>query len=221
MFVCVQSPYVVEVTIAIMLASPTPKIISHLQHRAHRVAAVIAISLLAFAFFSTLAEFTLTGDALAQENRCVSGEGDPPCPVVTLESISPSGSLKEGTRLTVTVRIGTPVPATSTDDMGAPTVIKGGIYVFDSCEALEPGEDPKSNEASEDEVCNGEVVDELIAWAFWAGSGPTTTMSHTVSFDRKDTRNRVIRVRLHPGWEDHNVDETAELRGCLKSGCAC
>ena len=194
-----------------MPVSPTAKTSSKLYHRAHRVAAVVAITLLAFAFLSTLAEIPITGDALAQENRCVP-VGGVPCPVVTLESISPSGSVREGTRLIVTVRIDTPIPATSTDDMGAPTVIKGGIYVFDSCEALELGEDPKSNEASEDEVCNGEVVDELIAWAFWAGRGPTTTMSHTVSFDRKDTRNRVIRVRLHPGWEDHNVNERAELR---------
>ena len=194
MFICVQSPYVVEVTIAIMLASPTPKIISHLQHRAHRVAAVIAISLLAFAFFSTLAEFTLTGDALAQENRCVPEEGAPPCPVVTLESISPSGSVREGTRLTVTARIDRPLSATSTG------YIHGGIMVFDSCEP-----DP-------DNQCIGPEFSHLIALRFWPGQ-ETNTASHRVVDDGVEpTSNRTITIRLHPGWDDHNVDETAELR---------
>ena len=177
-----------------MPVSPTAKTISKLHHRARRGAAVIAISLLAFAFFSTLAEFTLTGDALAQENRCVSGEGDPPCPVVTLESISPSGSVREGTRLTVTARIDRPLSATSTG------YIHGGIMVFDSCEP-EP-----------DNQCIGPEFSHLIALRFWPGQ-ETNTASHRVVDDGVEpTSNRTITIRLHPGWDDHNVDETAELR---------
>ena len=177
-----------------MPVSPSAKTISKLHHRARRAAAVIAISLLAFAFFSTLAEFILTGDALAQENRCVSGEGDPPCPVVTLESISPSGSVREGTRLTVTARIDRPLSATSTG------YIHGGIMVFDSCEP-EP-----------DNQCIGPEFSHLIALRFWPGQ-ETNTASHRVVDDGVEpTSNRTITIRLHPGWDDHNVDETAELR---------
>ena len=54
-----------------MPVSPTAETSSKLYHRAHRVAAVVAITLLALAFLSTLAEIPITGDALAQENRCV------------------------------------------------------------------------------------------------------------------------------------------------------
>ena len=177
-----------------MPVSPTAKTISKLHHRARRGAAAIAISLLAFAFFSTLAEFTLTGDALAQENRCVPEEGDPPCPVVTLESISPSGSVREGTRLTVTARIDRPLSATSTG------YIHGGIMVFDSCEP-EP-----------DNQCIGPEFSHLIALRFWPGQ-ETNTASHRVVDDGVEpTSNRTITIRLHPGWDDHNVDETAELR---------
>ena len=178
-----------------MPASPAPKTVSKLHHRAHRVAAVVAITLLALDFLSTLAEIPITGDALAQENRCVP-VGGVPCPVVTLESISPSGSVREGTRLTVTVRIDRPLSATSTD------YIHGGIMVVDSCE---PDPDNQDNQ------CIGPEFSHLIAWRLWPGQ-ETATAGHRVVDDDVDTSNRTITIRLHPGWEDHNVNERAELR---------
>ena len=105
--------------------------------------------------------------------------------------------MKERTRLTVTARIDRPLSATSTG------YIHGGIMVVDSCE---PDPDNQDNQ------CIGPEFSHLTALRFWPGQ-ETATASHRVVDDGVETTSsRTITIRLHPGWEDHNVDETAELR---------
>ena len=111
-------------------------------------------------------------------------------PEATLVRLSPK-PVQEGTRLTVVIRLTPPVPE------GSDTVVRGGIVVFDSS--------------------YGPYAAELIAWAFRAGS-QTRELTYLVSDDGQVTTNRMIRVALHPGWDDHRIGSRSELTASVCDG---
>ena len=153
-----------------MASAPIRRTRSVRADRLFRLLITTTVPFVVLVTYLVLTEVTADRDASAQS-----------LPTVRLESVSPS-PVREGTRITVTVRISDPLPATSTVE------IRGGIRVFDTW-----------NDTEEDRR-----ADELIAWVF-TGGHETDTVTHVLRDDGVATTGRTVCIDLHPGWDDHDL----------------
>ena len=106
-------------------------------------------------------------------------------PVVSLERVDPS-PVREGERLTVTVRIAPPLPADATEE----TRVRGGILVYDSSKS--------------------DFADALIAFVFRAGA-ETRDLTYRVDDDGVITTDRTIRVAVNWVFDSYQVGGPSEI----------